>query len=72
VPALTRLADRVLLPDLRGLTVAEVKAITAQAHLAVEISGSGLAVAQDPLPGTVVAERDARIQVRFEPGAGPI
>jgi cell division protein FtsI (penicillin-binding protein 3) len=72
VPVLTRLADRVLLPDLRGLTVAEVQAITAQAHLAVEISGSGLAVEQDPLPGTVVAERDARIQVRFEPGAGPI
>jgi cell division protein FtsI (penicillin-binding protein 3) len=72
VPALTRLADRVLLPDLRGLTVAEVRAITAQAHLAVEISGSGRAVAQDPLPGTIVAARDARIQVRFEPGAGPI
>jgi cell division protein FtsI (penicillin-binding protein 3) len=72
VPALTRLADRVLLPDLRGLTVAEVKAITAQAHLAVEISGSGRAVAQDPLPGTIVAASDARIQVRFEPGAGPI
>jgi cell division protein FtsI (penicillin-binding protein 3) len=72
VPALTRLANRVLLPDLRGLTVAEVKAITAQAHLAIEISGSGRAVAQDPLPGTVVAARDARIQVRFEPRAGPI
>jgi cell division protein FtsI (penicillin-binding protein 3) len=72
VPALTRLADRVLLPDLRGLTVAQVRAITAQAHLAIEISGSGHAVAQDPLPGTVIAARDTRIQVRFEPRAGPI
>ena len=72
VPALTRLAGRVLLPDLRGLTVAEVEAITAQEHLAVEISGSGRAVSQDPLPGTIIAARDARIQVRFEPGAGPI
>jgi len=72
VPELTRLADRVLLPDLRGLTVAEVRAITAQAHLAIEISGSGRAVEQDPLPGTVVAARDARIQVRFESQAGPI
>ncbi len=72
VPALTRLADRILLPDLRGLTVAEVKKIAAQAHLAVEISGNGRAVTQDPLPGSIVAAGDARIQVRFEPGAGPI
>ena len=72
MPALARLADRVLLPDLRGLTVAEVKAITAQAHLAVEISGSGRAVSQDPLPGTIIAARDTQIQVRFELGAGPI
>jgi cell division protein FtsI (penicillin-binding protein 3) len=72
VPMLTRLGDRVLLPDLRGLSVVEVEAIAAQADLAVEISGSGRAVAQDPLPGTIVAARDARIQVRFEPGAGPI
>ena len=48
------------------------EAITAQAHLAIEISGSGRAVAQDPLPGTVVAARNARIEVRFEPRAGPI
>jgi membrane peptidoglycan carboxypeptidase len=72
VPVLTRLDDRVLLPDLRGLTLAEVRAIAAQAHLAVETSGSGLAVSQDPLPGTIIVARDARIQVRFEPGAGPI
>jgi cell division protein FtsI (penicillin-binding protein 3) len=69
---LSRLADRVLLPDLRGLTVAQVKAITARAELAVEISGSGRAVAQSPPPGTVVATRDARIRVRFESGVDPI
>jgi cell division protein FtsI (penicillin-binding protein 3) len=67
VPDVTRLADRVLLPDLHGLTVAQVKAITAQAQLRVEISGSGRAVAQDPPPGTVVAAQRDRVRVRFEP-----
>jgi cell division protein FtsI (penicillin-binding protein 3) len=66
LPEPERLDDRVLLPDLRGLTVAEVKAITARADLAVEISGSGRAVAQEPPPGTVVAARATRIRVRFE------
>jgi stage V sporulation protein D (sporulation-specific penicillin-binding protein) len=67
-----RLADRVLLPDLRGLTVAEVQAVSKQARLPVEISGSGRAVAQSPPPGTVVAASEARIQVRFEPLVDPI
>jgi len=38
----------------------------------VAISGSGRAVAQDPPPGTIVASRGARIQVRFEPEMDPI
>jgi len=71
-PEITRLADRVLLPDLRGLSVAEVKAISKRAQLDVAISGSGRAVAQDPPPGTIVASRGARIQVRFEPEMDPI
>jgi cell division protein FtsI (penicillin-binding protein 3) len=70
-PELTRLADRILLPDLQGLTVAEVRAVTAKSQLHVEISGNGRAVAQDPPPGTVLATRGTRIQVRFEPGVDP-
>jgi hypothetical protein len=70
-PELTRLADRILLPDLQGLTVAEVRAVRAKSQLHVEISGNGRAVAQDPPPGTVLATRGTRIQVRFEPGVDP-
>lgn len=71
VVALARLEDRVLLPDLTGLTVAEVKAVTAQARVSVEVSGSGRAVTQEPPPGSIVAP-DSAIHVRFEPGTGPI
>ena len=60
-----------LLPDLTGLTVAEVKSVTARADVSVRISGNGRAVAQHPPPGSVIAAKSA-IQVRFEPGAGPI
>jgi hypothetical protein len=59
------MGDRVLLPDFQGLSVAEVREITARHGLAVEISGGGRAVAQDPPPGTVVVARNARIRVRF-------
>ena len=54
-----------LLPDLRGLTVAEVKRITAEGALAVEVSGSGWAIDQDPPPGTVLPAREGRVRVRF-------
>jgi stage V sporulation protein D (sporulation-specific penicillin-binding protein) len=56
----------VLLPDLLGMTVEEVQQITTQSTLALEVSGSGRAVAQDPPPGTIVASGSTRIRVRFE------
>jgi cell division protein FtsI (penicillin-binding protein 3) len=64
-----RVEDRVLLPDFRGFTVAEVRQIAATSQLDVNISGSGRAIAQEPPPGTVLAIGGARVQVRFEPGA---
>lgn len=70
-PEVTRLLDRVLLPDLRGLTVNQVRTVTAAAELVVQISGKGLAVAQDPPPGTVV-KNPAVVSVRFEPRADSI
>ena len=69
-PEVARLQGRLLLPDLRGLTVAEVKTVSERAQLSVEITGRGRAVAQSPPPGTVVAASGARIQVRCE--ADPI
>jgi hypothetical protein len=64
-----RLEDRVLLPDFRGFTVAEVRQIAATSQLSVSISGSGRAITQEPPPGTVLAIGSAPVRVRFEPGA---
>ena len=62
---------RVMLPDLLGLSVAEVRRIAAEMPLTVEISGRGRAVDQQPPPGTVVSTRTSRIHVRFaKPDAG--
>lgn len=71
LPELMELSGRVLLPDLAGLTVDQVKTITARARLVVEISGKGRAVAQSPPAGTILGN-DALVVVRFEPGAGSI
>ena len=60
-----------LLPDFRGFTVAEVQQIAASSQLAVRISGSGRAIAQEPPPGTVLAIGGATVRVRFEPAAPP-
>jgi cell division protein FtsI (penicillin-binding protein 3) len=64
-----RVEDRVLLPDFRGFTVAEVRQIAETSQLAVSISGSGRAITQEPPPGTVLAIGGAPVRVRFEPGA---
>lgn len=71
MPEMLQLSDRVLLPDLAGLTIDQVKAVTANADLLVEISGRGRAVAQSPPAGTIIAS-DALVVVRFEPGADSI
>jgi cell division protein FtsI (penicillin-binding protein 3) len=58
-----RLGDRVLLPDFRGLTPEQVRAQLAAHGIALQVSGSGRAVAQDPGPGTIV--RGGSVRVRF-------
>jgi cell division protein FtsI (penicillin-binding protein 3) len=65
LPEVAKVGERILLPDFLGLSVAEVRQITASNGLHVEISGKGRAIAQDPPPGTVVAARGTRVRVRF-------
>jgi len=65
LPEVAKVGDRVLLPDFQGLSVSEVRQITARHGLEVEISGNGRAIAQDPPPGTVVVAHGSRIRVRF-------
>jgi beta-lactam-binding protein with PASTA domain len=55
-----------LVPDLRGLTEAEVRQVTANTPIALQIQGSGRVVSQVPPPGTIVAARDALVLLRFE------
>jgi cell division protein FtsI (penicillin-binding protein 3) len=69
-PPLARLENRILLPDFRGLTLAEVKRIAAAGSLKLEVSGEGVAVGQDPPPGTVVPAHEGRVSVRFASRAG--
>ena len=67
---LAALEDRVLLPDFRGLSPEQVKRLTAGSRLSVEIHGRGLAVAQEPEPGTILAGASRRVRVRFASGGG--
>jgi cell division protein FtsI (penicillin-binding protein 3) len=64
----TRLGERVLLPDFRGQTPEQVRAQLAGNGITLQASGSGRAVAQDPGPGTIV--RGGSIRVRFGGGSG--
>ncbi len=65
--SVARLGDRLLLPDLRGLSRGQVQSLLHRAALRVELVGSGLAVEQFPAPGTIVAGA-AAVRVRFEEG----
>ncbi len=65
VERLASLGDRVLLPDFRGRTVAEVRQMTA-GRIAVKFSGKGRAVTQQPAPGTVFALSSGPVTIRFE------
>jgi len=59
--------DRVLVPDLRGLTVSEVVQRAQGTALELDLQGQGRAVAQDPEPGSVLTAGRERLRVRFRP-----
>jgi hypothetical protein len=65
VERLASLGDRVLLPDFRGRTVAEVRQMTA-GRITVKLSGKGRAVTQQPAPGTIFALTSGPVTIRFE------
>jgi len=68
--ALALQGDRVLVPDLRGLTVAEVVQRTQGTAIELDLQGQGRAVAQDPVPGSVLDAGRERLRVRFQPAGG--
>jgi cell division protein FtsI (penicillin-binding protein 3) len=54
------------IPDFRGLGVARALDVAREAHLAVDVSGTGRVVNQDPAPGSVAAP--VRISLTFSDG----
>lgn len=61
----------VFVPEFRGATVAEVRRLAAEHTLEVEFVGHGLAIGQDPAPGTVLSGGERRVRVHFA-GTGRI
>jgi cell division protein FtsI (penicillin-binding protein 3) len=68
--ALTSDGRAFFLPDLRGLTMAEVKAITDASRLDVEIVGEGRVVDQEPDPGTVLSGGAHRVRLHLDRDGG--
>ncbi len=62
--------DRILVPDLQGLSVSEVVQRVGGTAIRLELSGRGRAVAQEPVPGTILSAGRERLRVRFEPAGG--
>ena len=61
---------RLLVPDLHGKTVDEVKQMTFGVPVELEVFGRGRAVAQEPDPGTVLSTGRTRLRVRFAEQGG--
>ena len=62
--------DRILVPDLQGLSVSEVVQRVGSTAIRLELTGRGRAVAQEPVPGTILSAGRERLRVRFEPAGG--
>ena len=60
--------ERILLPDLHGMTPEEVRGALAKYGIGIQVSGSGRAIAQEPAPGTIV--RGGSVRVRFAATGG--
>jgi cell division protein FtsI (penicillin-binding protein 3) len=65
--AISAFRDRVLLPDFAGMSKGEVSQVTALNNLRVELHGDGLAVRQDPPPGSVVVAGSEVVRIHFRP-----
>jgi len=57
---------QIAVPDVRGLSMRDASLSLARNGLRIIVSGTGLAVSQDPAPGTYV-ERETAVQVMFRP-----
>jgi hypothetical protein len=56
---------RVLLPDFTGRSRSEVSQLSSKNGLRVELAGDGVAVRQDPPPGSIVDAGHEVVRVQF-------
>jgi hypothetical protein len=67
IPVLTRLGSLLLMPDLVGHSVNEVRRLAAASSLNLRVRGSGQAVEQVPAPGTILDGDSPLVTVHFRP-----
>jgi cell division protein FtsI (penicillin-binding protein 3) len=67
-PEPTRLADRLLMPDLLGRSLSEVQRVAAASSFDLHVNGTGRAVEQAPEAGTILVGNNPFVLVRFQPG----
>ena len=60
--------DRLLMPDLVGRSIGEVRRLAAAASMDLHVHGTGHAVEQAPTPGTILEGDNPFVIVRFQPG----
>lgn len=60
------LQNKRIMPDIRGMSMRKVLEVMRSYEIPVVLMGSGKAVAQTPLPGTVLGLR-SRCQIQFQP-----
>jgi cell division protein FtsI (penicillin-binding protein 3) len=63
--SIVAVGTRLLMPDFRGHSLADVRQVTAAHSLDLETSGSGQAIFQQPAPGTILGAGQRRVRVRF-------
>jgi len=61
-----REGDRVFLPDLSGLSRAEVEQFSSETAIPVRLEGRGRAIEQEPAPGTILSAGGQSVWVRFQ------
>jgi len=62
----TDFQNKRIMPDVRGMSMRKVLEVLKEYEIQVVLLGSGKAVAQRPLPGTVLSQKN-RCQVQFQP-----
>jgi cell division protein FtsI (penicillin-binding protein 3) len=60
------LKNKRIMPDVRGMSMRKVVELLKEYEMPVDLLGSGKAVSQHPLPGTVLSQK-TRCQIQFQP-----